>query len=141
MAGHTDNSISIAAPADLTWAVANDLDRWPELFAGEYARVDLLDADGERLVYRVAREGLLNSVRHSEAGSIRITLLSDKDNAAILEIADDGKGFDVRSTLRHAPTGHFGLAVMADTVGAAGAELKYRSAPGAGTTIRLRVPR
>lgn len=100
-----------------------------------------LDVDGERLVYRVARECLLNSVRHSDAGSMRITLRPSGDSVALLEIVDDGKGFDVLATLRHAPTGHFGLAVMADTVASAGAELQFRAAPGAGTAVRLRIPR
>lgn len=41
-AGHTDNSIVIAADLDFVWEMTNDLERWPELFS-EYASVDILD--------------------------------------------------------------------------------------------------
>lgn len=41
-AGHTENSIVIAADPDVVWGVTNDLQRWPELFS-EYASVEILD--------------------------------------------------------------------------------------------------
>jgi aromatase len=56
MAGHTDNSIQIAAPPELTWAIANDLDRWTELFAGEYAQVEVLDRQPGRVRFRLTTE-------------------------------------------------------------------------------------
>lgn len=56
MSGHTDNSIEIAAPPELTWAVANDLGRWTELFAGEYAAVDILDQRPDRVRFRLTTE-------------------------------------------------------------------------------------
>ena len=52
MAGHTDNSIVIAAPLDLTWELTNDLERWPELFS-EYASVEVIDRQGEKVTFRL----------------------------------------------------------------------------------------
>ena len=55
----------------------------------------------------------------------------------VVEIADDGKGFDVRETMRYPREGHVGLAVLADTCRRAGARLEVASAPGSGTVWRL----
>ncbi|MBQ0828206.1 SRPBCC family protein [Streptomyces tagetis] len=52
MAGHTDNEITIAAPMDLVWEMTNDVDNWPRLFS-EYASVDVLERDGDRVTFRL----------------------------------------------------------------------------------------
>ncbi|WP_030420983.1 SRPBCC family protein [Streptomyces sp. NRRL F-5065] len=52
MAGHTDNEITIAAPMDLVWDMTNDVDNWPRLFS-EYASVDVLERDGNRVTFRL----------------------------------------------------------------------------------------
>lgn len=52
MPGHTENEIVINAPFDLTWRMTNDLERWPELFS-EYASVEVLERDGDRVVFRL----------------------------------------------------------------------------------------
>lgn len=52
MAGHTENTIVIAAPLDLTWEMTNDLERWPELFS-EYASVEVLDREGGKVTFRL----------------------------------------------------------------------------------------
>ena len=52
MTGHTDNQIVIAAPLNLTWELTNDLERWPQLFS-EYASVEVLERDGDRVTFRL----------------------------------------------------------------------------------------
>jgi aromatase len=52
MPGHTDNEIVINAPLELTWRITNDVDDWPNLFS-EYASVDVLKRDGNRIVFRL----------------------------------------------------------------------------------------
>ncbi len=99
-----------------------------------------LDADGERLVFRVARECLTNVTRHAAATGVDLALRAEGDEM-VLEIADDGMGFDPKAALDNPPEGHFGLRVLADTVRAAGAELALSTAPGMGTRWQLRVPR
>jgi aromatase len=56
MAGHTDNEVVIGAPLDLVWEVANDVERWPDLFAGEYARAEVLERDDGRITFRLTTE-------------------------------------------------------------------------------------
>jgi aromatase len=53
MSGHTDNEIFISAPFDVVWEVANDVAGWTELFADEYADVDVLHAEPDRIVFRL----------------------------------------------------------------------------------------
>ncbi|MGW6917289.1 SRPBCC family protein [Kitasatospora sp. NPDC054939] len=52
MPGHTDNEIVIAAPLDLVWEITNDLENWPQLFS-EYASVEVLQRDGDRVRFRL----------------------------------------------------------------------------------------
>ncbi|GAA1258790.1 SRPBCC family protein [Kitasatospora nipponensis] len=52
MSGHTDNTILIAAPLELTWDLTNDLESWPQLFS-EYATVEVLERQGERTKFRL----------------------------------------------------------------------------------------
>lgn len=53
MAGHTDNEIVIAAPVETVWQVANDIERWPELFPGEYAHATVIERTEDRVLFRL----------------------------------------------------------------------------------------
>jgi aromatase len=53
MSAHTDNQVVIAAPLEVVWDVANDIERWPELFAGEYAAAEVLERDEDRVRFRL----------------------------------------------------------------------------------------
>jgi aromatase len=51
-AGHTDNSVLIAADPDLVWDLTNDVTRWPGLFT-EYESVQVLGRDGDTVRFRL----------------------------------------------------------------------------------------
>jgi aromatase len=51
-AGHTDNSIVIAADIDHVWQMTNDLPSWPDLFT-EYAEVEVLARTGSTVRFRL----------------------------------------------------------------------------------------
>ena len=53
MSAHTDNEVVIAAPLPLVWEVANDVERWPELFAGEYAAAEVLERSDDRIRFQL----------------------------------------------------------------------------------------
>jgi two-component system, NarL family, sensor kinase len=95
-----------------------------------------LDADQQRLVYRVAQECLRNVSKHSGAAGVEVRLAS-ADGTVVLEVADDGIGFDTRAVLAQPAHGHLGLRVMGDLARDGGAELSVWSEPGEGTTWRL----
>lgn len=99
-----------------------------------------LDPDVERLVFRITQECLHNVRRHSGASSVRIAWRSEGEEM-VLDVVDDGRGFDPADVLTRPREGHFGVRVLADVASAAGADLSVSTAPGAGCHWRLRVPR
>jgi signal transduction histidine kinase len=99
-----------------------------------------LDADGERLVYRVAQECLRNATKHAAASNVVIELAVTGSDT-VLTVTDDGRGFVAEDMLDSPPEGHFGLQVMTDLAARSGARLELASAPGEGTSWRLTVPR
>jgi signal transduction histidine kinase len=84
----------------------------------------------------IAREALNNIVRHADAVGVHIALEVDAQEVVLL-IADDGRGFD---PVRFRP-GHFGLVSMRERTEALGGALELDSACGAGTRVRVRLPR
>jgi signal transduction histidine kinase len=99
----------------------------------EAAVLPVLDERQEAALYRVAQEALHNALRHAGAGRIAIAL-SRSPRRVILAVTDDGAGFAAG-----APEG-LGFASMRGRAAAVGGTLTIRSAPGAGTTVRLAVP-
>jgi signal transduction histidine kinase len=98
-----------------------------------------LDAAGEQLVFRVAQECLRNAARHSAARTVDLRLFAENDTV-VLEITDDGVGFELAKAQRSPTNGHFGLRLLPDLATQAGATLRLATAPGAGTRWRLEVP-
>jgi signal transduction histidine kinase len=83
-------------------------------------------------LYRVAQEALGNSSKHANAEHISVDL-SFEPEQVVLQIRDDGKGFDAGSR-RH---DGFGLQNMFDRAEAIGAEVRVDSQPGRGTRVEL----
>ncbi|MEU7136982.1 GAF domain-containing sensor histidine kinase [Streptomyces sp. NPDC046261] len=99
--------------------------------------VRALPAAQEEALLRVAQEALHNALRHSGAGTVRVTLTRLGPGAA-LRVADDGRGFDP-SAVRRAGR-HLGLVSMRDRASGVGGTLTVVSEPGKGTTIEMEVP-
>lgn len=92
--------------------------------------------DAVALVWRVAQEGVRNVVHH--AGATRVSLtVHREDGQLVLEVVDDGRGFDPTAG---AAEGHFGLRTLESLVRESGGTLEVESAPGEGTTLRMEVP-
>jgi two-component system NarL family sensor kinase len=91
------------------------------------------------LLYRVAQEALRNVVTHAHASSVHLRAASNHASV-MLEVVDDGVGFDADVAEARAREGHLGLRGIADRVRDAGGEMDVSSAPGAGTTVRMTVP-
>jgi signal transduction histidine kinase len=99
----------------------------------------VLEEQHEAALYRVAQEALHNALRHSGAHEVTMTL-SRSPRRVILEVADDGCGFTPGTAGTPGIPSGLGLASMRGRAEAAGGTLTIRSAPGAGTTVRLAVP-
>jgi PAS domain S-box-containing protein len=84
---------------------------------------------------RVVQEALTNVRRHSKARNAEVTLRTD-DEAIVIEVADDGQGFDATSD-----SAGIGLSAMRERVEGLGGEIEVKSSPGEGTKVTVRVPR
>jgi two-component system NarL family sensor kinase len=91
------------------------------------------------LLYRCAQEGLRNVFAHARAHSV-VVRVESRDGRAVLEMRDDGIGFDPKAAESAISEGHFGLQSIEDRVRAAGGTTKVRSAPGEGTELQVEVP-
>jgi signal transduction histidine kinase len=91
----------------------------------------------DREVFRVAQEALQNAVRHAAPRRLGVRL-GRHDGRLELEVTDDGTGFDpAEPELR---SRRLGLTSMEERAQRLGGTLSIRSAPGAGTTVRLEAP-
>ena len=51
--GQTVNSILIEAPYDLVFDISNDIERWTELFGGEYTEAKVLKREGNKITFQL----------------------------------------------------------------------------------------
>ncbi len=92
----------------------------------------------ETALFRIVQEGLTNILRHAKASSVMVRLNQDHD-LITLEICDDGVGFDPQWLRSLDPGGRgLGLRGMRERATILGGSLELDSAPGEGTTVRIR---
>lgn len=91
----------------------------------------------EDTLLRVAQEALANVRRHAAASRVTITV-SYLDDVVMVDVADDGVGFDPDDAA--ATSGGLGLRGMRERVDAVGGTLTVESAAGDGTIIAAQVP-
>ncbi len=111
---------------------------------GVEARLELgedlgLPPEVEALLYRSAQEALRNVVAHARARTVHVSV-SRADHTAVLDVVDDGVGFDPAAVADRPVEGHVGLRVLADLVAEAGGHLDVTSRPGGGARVHLEVP-
>ena len=87
-------------------------------------------------LYRLAQEALHNIVKHARARQVDLRL-SQTSEAVLLEVRDDGVGFDPQGAF----PGHLGLHSMRERVSKLGGTLQIESAPGEGTWLCAQIPR
>lgn len=97
-----------------------------------------LPAALNRNMLLVAKEAIRNSVAHSGATRIEVSL-SYSPTRLDLEIRDDGCGFPAGQP-DFCPTDHFGITGMRERVEQLGGSFSLRSASGEGTSIHVNLP-
>jgi signal transduction histidine kinase len=95
-------------------------------------------AEVDHQLLRIGQQAIHNAARHAQASRIRTELRYD-DNAVLLRVSDDGRGFDpgARSP---SSTGHYGITTMQERAEEIGARFRLKSAAGAGTVVEVAVP-
>ncbi len=113
-------------------AVEGRADVEARLLADETLRLSLAQ---ERALYQIAQEALNNALRHAGASTVTV-YWGREDGCALLEVRDDGCGFDPEAVLNLG----MGLANMQHRAEGIGAVLKIISMPDSGTRVRVLAP-
>lgn len=108
---------------------------------GTTVRIDVpdveVDGTSALLLYRVAREALTNVAKHADADEVDVTL-TDRGDAVVLSVRDDGRGFAGDGW---SGRGHLGLRLVQDTVAEAGGSVRISSREGVGTCVTVSLPK
>src|SRR5581483_5821869 len=94
-----------------------------------------LSLEQKQALYRIAQEALHNIVKHARARTVMLRL-AQQQGEILLEIRDNGKGFDPTSPF----PGHLGIRSMQERAAKMGGTLVIASAPGQETCVRVQVP-
>jgi len=102
---------------------------------------DTLTASQRIALLRVLQEALSNVRQHSGASAVAVTLCED-DDGVLMEIQDNGHGFD-RCAVRPDNDGQSGIGIvgMRERLRLLGGRLELDSAPGGPTVVRAVLPR
>ena len=127
----------------LAAAMANYTRQWShhagieiELMASSVGRVRFTPKV-ETNLYRIMQEALYNTHKHAKANKVNL-ILEVRDNVINLIIADDGRGFSLRSKSKVA--NGLGLTGMKERAALIGGTFEIESARGRGTTVYVKVP-
>jgi len=86
--------------------------------------------------YRIVQEALSNVMKHSQAGSARVSLALEEADASLrIEVQDDGEGFDPALASEG-----IGIIGMRERVHALGGSIRVHSRPGEGTLLSITLP-
>ena len=97
-----------------------------------------LDNNIELALFRVSQEAVTNIVKYANATLVQVKLLW-KDSTIVLEISDNGIGFD-KKQISYADDAHMGLLGMKERITLLNGTFEIKSAPGSGTTINVVIP-
>jgi NarL family two-component system sensor histidine kinase LiaS len=94
-----------------------------------------LDKGVEDHLFRILQEAVSNTLRHAKSHNLEV-LLIQRDEYAILRVADDGVGFNVEET----KAGSYGLQNMYERAAEVGGSMKIISVKNKGTRLEVKVP-
>jgi two-component system sensor histidine kinase UhpB len=97
------------------------------------ADLPALSQEVELVIYRVAQEALTNTLRHSGARTVTVSLVADADSIT-LRVTDDGRGMPAQL-----PADTAGLAGMRERALLVGGVLSLGSGAAGGTDVQLMV--
>ncbi len=121
-------------------AIAQVVSRWShvadvEVEVHTIGEPQPLHPDVEVTLLRATQEALANVAKHAEATRVGVTL-SFLGRAVVLDVRDDGVGFDADVP---AGDGHYGLSAMRQRVADVNGVMEVESAPGEGTAIAVTI--
>jgi signal transduction histidine kinase len=97
-----------------------------------------LKGDVEVTLFRIVKELINNTLKHAKADTISINLKKEK-NLVVLEFNDNGRGFNVKSTLSKNLHKGLGLSNIVSRIKALNGTFKIDSKKGYGTSVIIKV--
>jgi signal transduction histidine kinase len=103
--------------------------------------VSELEMGKQGVIFNIAEEAVNNARKHAKAEHIWVRLNSIQDDLALLEIEDDGVGFDVDSVdASYERRGSLGMVNMRERADLVNGVFHIESAKGEGTKIHVLIP-
>lgn len=95
-----------------------------------------LAPDIQLVAYQFVREALVNTLKHSQASLVIVTMRSEAQRLEVV-VEDNGVGFDAACVDR---SQHFGLGLTEERIRMVGGSLKVESEPSSGTILTASLP-
>ncbi|GAA5073669.1 signal transduction histidine kinase [Thermocatellispora tengchongensis] len=127
---------TVLTQGGLVEAVEERCDRLPidaEVSVDDDLRMQRFPDDIEGAAYFTIGEALANTLKHASASRVEVRL-ARQDGCLLLEVADDGRGFDPAAVTQR------GLGSLADRLSALGGHLEVDSDPAKGTRVNAWIP-
>jgi signal transduction histidine kinase len=93
-----------------------------------------ISVEKKHAIYCIAREALHNVVKHARASKVKLRLTNEQQ--VLLEVKDDGRGFDSTGSF----SGRLGLRSMQERAARLDGIFSLESAPGRGTAVCVCIP-
>jgi nitrate/nitrite-specific signal transduction histidine kinase len=143
--------LTLSSPVPSNRSLAAALEEYAALYAESSKLAVRFEASSEAAgaplsaavqaeVFGIVREALTNVRKHARAQRVSLSI-ARQGREVVLRVEDDGVGFDAE-LLTQGPERwpHFGLAGMRERAESVGGSITWRSSPGAGSVVELRVP-
>jgi len=104
------------------------------------APVERLGDAQQTVVLRIVQEALQNIRRHAEARNVHVSTRVEGEGDWVLEITDDGRGFDPEQRPTRTGEPSYGLRIMRERAELIGARFTVEARPAAGTRICVTIP-
>lgn len=102
---------------------------------------DEMEMNKQAVIFYIAEEAINNARKHAEAAHVWVRLRAEDDDFFVLDVRDDGVGFNVGAVDRdYEQRGSLGIVNMRERTELVNGLLRIESAEGKGTRIALIVP-
>lgn len=103
--------------------------------------IEQLEMGKQGVVFSIAEEAVNNARKHARAANIWVRLKPVQNDILLLEIQDDGVGFDVKSVMQsYERRGSLGMVNLIERAELVNGLLNILSAPGKGTRVQVFIP-
>ncbi|MFM8319495.1 MAG: histidine kinase [Chloroflexota bacterium] len=103
--------------------------------------VEAIESSKQAVVFYIAEEAVNNARKHAQAGHIWVRLKLLRDNYCLLEVEDDGQGFDVNAVgASYENRGSLGMVNLRERTTLVSGVLRIDSAKGKGTRVQVVIP-